>query len=278
MNAETRARHRADSPPKPPRHRIENLADPANTGPLTVISQNRLPAQHAAETASTGARFAAVTATSGMLIAAAVSGNAMGTTNARAAEPSTATGHNRILTDTDLVRTVQASPDAVVPYAKVQVQTKAAPPPPPPPPPAPVVKKAPVFTHKPAVVAAPAKPAPAPAPVQAPPAAKGAVIAAAAISQIGQWQDCTRLATRSLAAVGINYHGWPAGYLALGPRVSAAAAQPGDLIYYANGGTGVAHIAVYIGGGMAVHGGWNGNQTVRYSANVGSGPVFIRIP
>jgi len=29
--------------------------------------------------------------------------------------------------------------------------------------------------------------------------------------------------------------------------------------------------------GMAVHGGYNGNQTVVFSANVGSGPVFIRV-
>ena len=37
-------------------------------------------------------------------------------------------------------------------------------------------------------------------------------------------------------------------------------AGAGDLIYYANGGMGLAHIAVYIGNGVAVHGGWNGNQ------------------
>ena len=39
----------------------------------------------------------------------------------------------------------------------------------------------------------------------------------------------------------------------------------------------MAHIAVYAGNGMAVHGGFNGNQTVVFSANVGSGPVFIRV-
>lgn len=85
------------------------------------------------------------------------------------------------------------------------------------------------------------------------------------------------LVTNSLRAAGIGYHGWPAGYFSLGTKISAEAAAPGDLIYYANGGTGVAHIAVYIGNGQAVHGGWNGNQTVIQSANVGSGPVFIRV-
>lgn len=105
----------------------------------------------------------------------------------------------------------------------------------------------------------------------------GSTIAAAAYAQIGVAQDCTALATNALAAAGINYHGWPAGYLSLGRTVSAAEAQPGDLAYYQNGGVGMAHIAVYVGNGMAVHGGWNGGTTALYSVNVGSGPVFIRV-
>ena len=105
----------------------------------------------------------------------------------------------------------------------------------------------------------------------------GATVAAAAYAQIGVSQDCTALATNALAAAGINFHGWPAGYLSLGRTVSAAEAQPGDLAYYQNGGVGMAHIAVYVGNGMAVHGGWNGGTTALYSVNVGSGPVFIRV-
>ena len=105
----------------------------------------------------------------------------------------------------------------------------------------------------------------------------GATIAAAAYAQIGVAQDCTALATNALAAAGIHYHGWPAGYLSLGRTVSAAQARPGDLAYYQNGGVGMAHIAVYVGNGMAVHGGWNGGTTALYSVNVGSGPVFIRV-
>jgi cell wall-associated NlpC family hydrolase len=105
----------------------------------------------------------------------------------------------------------------------------------------------------------------------------GASIAAAAYAQIGVSQDCTALATNALAAAGINFHGWPAGYLSLGRTVSAAEAKPGDLAYYQNGGMGMAHIAVYVGNGMAVHGGWNGGTTALFSVNVGSGPVFIRV-
>jgi peptidoglycan DL-endopeptidase CwlO len=127
------------------------------------------------------------------------------------------------------------------------------------------------------VVAQPAvaeKPAPA-----APEVSSGvaATIAAAAKAQLGVIQDCTRLASNSLAAAGINFHGWPAGYLSLGRTVSAAEAIPGDLIYYADGGMGAAHIAVYIGGGQAVHGGFNGNQTVIAPAELGSGGVYIRV-
>lgn len=106
---------------------------------------------------------------------------------------------------------------------------------------------------------------------------KGAAILAAARAQIGVNQDCTMLVTNALKAVGINFHDWPAGYKSLGTIVSAVDAQPGDLIYYADGGGGQAHIAVYAGGGRAVHGGFNGNSTIEFSANVGSGPVFIRV-
>lgn len=102
-------------------------------------------------------------------------------------------------------------------------------------------------------------------------------VASAALAQVGVNQDCTLLATKALAANGINFHGWPADYMRLGYIVSGSEAQAGDLIYYANGGFGMAHIAVYIGGGQAVHGGYNGNQTVIASAYLGSGPVFIRI-
>lgn len=100
-------------------------------------------------------------------------------------------------------------------------------------------------------------------------------IANSALSQVGAYQDCTALASNALAANGIYFHGWPADYLSLGSVTSTP--QPGDLIYYANGGMGMAHIAVYVGNGQAVHGGWNGNQTVISSAYVGSGPVYIHV-
>ncbi|MDH6367012.1 MULTISPECIES: NlpC/P60 family protein [unclassified Breznakia] len=110
----------------------------------------------------------------------------------------------------------------------------------------------------------------------APSYAGGSAIASAALAQLGVAQDCTALASNALAAVGIYFHGWPAEYMSLGTIVSASEAQPGDLIYYDNAGAGVPHIAVYIGNGQAVHGGYMGS-TVIASAYMGSGPVFIRI-
>ena len=114
---------------------------------------------------------------------------------------------------------------------------------------------------------------------EAPAASSGtaAIIAAAAYAQLGVSQDCTMLVTHSLAAAGISFHDWPAGYLSLGSTVSASQAVPGDLIYYADGGMGMAHIAVYIGNGQAIHGGFNGNSTVVAPAELGSGGVYIRV-
>lgn len=129
---------------------------------------------------------------------------------------------------------------------------------------------------------------PAPEPVAAPVVAAaqvpvaaisglGSRIASAALAQLGVQQDCTMLVTNSLAAVGIHFHGWPADYISLGRIVPASQAQVGDLVYYQNGGMGLAHIAVYIGNGQAVHGGWNGETTAIASVNIGSGPVFIHV-
>ena len=83
--------------------------------------------------------------------------------------------------------------------------------------------------------------------------ANGSSIAAAALSQIGVTQDCTSLVSNSLAAAGIYYHGWPEGYLSLGTLTSSPV--PGDIIVY------IGHVAIYIGNGQAVHGGWDGYTT-----------------
>ena len=187
---------------------------------------------------------------------------------AKAAAPATQT---KAVTTTAPKTETKAAAQTPAPAA----QTKAATP-------APKTEtKAAAQTPAPAAQTKAATPAPAaqtkPAATTTPSGSKNAAIYQAALAQVGRYQDCTMLVTNALKSVGINYHDWPAGYMKLGTQVSASQAQAGDLIYYANGGTGLAHIAVYAGNGQAVHGGWLGNQTVVNTANVGSGPVYIRV-
>ena len=181
-----------------------------------------------------------------------------------------------VVTKAEVKKEVAAAPKAEVkkevvaaPKAEAKKEVAVAPK-------AEVKKEAPVATAAPNVAAKPAAPAAA-ATTQAASSNKGAAIYQAALAQLGRYQDCTMLATNALKAVGINFHDWPAGYMSLGTVVPASQAQPGDLIYYANGGLGMAHIAVYAGNGQAVHGGWLGNQTVLNSANVAGGAVYIRV-
>lgn len=238
----------------------DDWTDPANTAPLARLRRKR----------------AAAAATGALMIVAPSA--VAGSVNRESVEVSLDSK------EFDVVGPVDVTALARVDFPRVEVRTVEAPPEPAAvkasPPPAPVTVTAPVpkiIASPPAGRhAAPVAPAPVPPPVTVSPG-KAAGIVAAAWAQIGRAQDCTMLATNSLAAVGIRFHGWPGGYLGLGHIVSAAAAIPGDLIYYANGGMGLAHVAVYAGQGLAIHGGWNGNQTVSFSANVGSGPVFIRV-
>lgn len=105
---------------------------------------------------------------------------------------------------------------------------------------------------------------------------KSQVILSSAYRQLGIAQDCTTLVSKSLASIGIYFQGWPADYLQLGKIINHKAAQPGDLIYYNNAGAGVPHIAIYIGGNQAIHGGWMGGNTVINSVYIGE-PIFIKI-
>ncbi|MBF1183434.1 MAG: G5 domain-containing protein [[Eubacterium] sulci] len=87
----------------------------------------------------------------------------------------------------------------------------------------------------------------------------GNTVLSAAYSQLGVGQDCTSLVSNSLAAAGIYFHGWPQQYASLGSWTSNPV--PGDIVIYDT------HVAIYAGGGTAVHGGWNGGTT-------GVGPVY----
>lgn len=76
---------------------------------------------------------------------------------------------------------------------------------------------------------------------------------AAARSQLGWGQDCTALVENALRALGYEVGDLgPWGFVSLGRVVPHGEALPGDLLI--RGG----HVAVYAGGGVAVHGGFNG--------------------
>ncbi|KRF03945.1 hypothetical protein ASH00_14890 [Arthrobacter sp. Soil782] len=271
------------------RHRAEVQRSPHLSSIARAVSDNA---------GGVGRQAAVIAAASGLVLSSGVAANAV----ELPAERNTVT---TTLEVQDAQAPVQAPADAKISFNKAAVKAVAAPTVAAPVveaspvvqpqaqtiEAAPVAETAPVAEAAPAVVAEAAVAIQAAAPVAAPaviaekpaPAAPqvssgvAATIAAAAQGQLGVIQDCTRLASNALAAAGINFHGWPAGYLSLGRTVSAAEAIPGDLIYYADGGMGAAHIAVYIGGGQAVHGGFNGNQTVVAPAELGSGGVYIRV-
>ena len=211
-----------------------------------------------------GRQAAVIAAASGLVLTSGIAANAADTNVQRDSAAA-----SNLEVEASAPATISAASTIAISYEKPAVTTTPAPVVEAPEPEAPV---APATQPAAAITVAASAPK---APVAA--SSKGQAILSAAYAQLGVMQDCTMLVTNSLAAVGIHFHDWPAGYLSLGRTVSAAEAQPGDLIYYADGGAGVAHVAVYAGNGQAVHGGYNGNQTVVFSANVGSGPVFIRV-
>ena len=82
-------------------------------------------------------------------------------------------------------------------------------------------------------------------------------IAQAALSLVGVtdgWQ-CTEVAAQALADAGVAnaQNMWPQDFAAAYGYYTDNP-QPGNLIYYNQGGNGVDHIAIYVGNGMAVHG------------------------
>jgi cell wall-associated NlpC family hydrolase len=213
-----------------------------------------------------GRQAAVIAAASGLVLTSGIAANAAQTNVQRESAPA-----SNLEVQSVAPAAISAASSIAISYEKPAVSTTPAPVVEAPKPVVQVQEAAPAVETAASVEAAPATAKTSAA------SGKGASIAAAAYAQLGVSQDCTMLATNSLAAVGINYHGWPAGYLSLGRTVSAAEAKPGDLAYYENGGMGLAHIAVYVGNGQAVHGGWNGGTTALFSVNVGSGPVFIRV-
>lgn len=101
----------------------------------------------------------------------------------------------------------------------------------------------------------------------------GGSLLSAARSQLGWGQDCTALVENALRMIGYGVGDLgPMGFAAYGVRVSAADAQPGDIMM--RGG----HVAIYAGNGVAIHGGFNGS-TVETSidGNPNNFAVIVRV-
>ncbi len=98
------------------------------------------------------------------------------------------------------------------------------------------------------------------------PAGSGAQgIVNAAYAQLGVSQDCTDLVQNSLSAIGVvsaRLNGGPdlgtsvGSWSQFGYLVTDGAYAPGDILIWPG-----YHVAIYVGNGMAVHGGWtNGGR------------------
>lgn len=111
-------------------------------------------------------------------------------------------------------------------------------------------------------------------------------VAKAALARVGQHLSCDDLVSYALMDAGRisggnNWMGTVGVYYfpKLCTKVSASQARAGDIIYYADGGAGSPHVAIYLGGDEAVHGGYNGLNVVRTTIYLGGGPTYyLRFP
>ena len=105
------------------------------------------------------------------------------------------------------------------------------------------------------------------------PAGKGAPgLIAAALAQVGDAQDCTALVERALRAIGYSVgDAGVEGFNGFGEVITSGAYAPGDILVW----PGQPHVAIYIGNGQAVHGGYNGSTVVADYRSMGQTPAYV---
>lgn len=105
-------------------------------------------------------------------------------------------------------------------------------------------------------------------------------LVAAAYAQLGVGQDCTDMVQNALAAIGMTTSRLAGGPdLGVGSFASfgavytfdASALAPGDILVW----PGAPHVAIYVGGGQAVHGGWGDNTVMAGLQNHGAYPNYV---
>lgn len=106
-------------------------------------------------------------------------------------------------------------------------------------------------------------------------------IVAAAYAQLGVGQDCTDLVQNSLAAVGLatrrdqgGYDHGPWSLASVGVPVTNGEWAPGDIL----GWPGYPHVAIYVGDGLAVHGGMGGSTVVASATGYFGTPTYVVRP
>ncbi len=164
---------------------------------------------------------------------------------------------------------VSAADDAKVSFDRAAVKASTA------------VEEVPVAVQSEAVVEvaveAPAVQAPAvePVEVEAPAAPEsssgiGATLVASAYSQIGIMQDCTAMVETALRAAGKTVGDLgPEQFYQFGDVVGTP--EPGDLVIRPG------HVAIYVGNGQVISGGFNGMNTQLHSLSDLSGSSFVRV-
>ena len=116
-------------------------------------------------------------------------------------------------------------------------------------------------------------------------------IVRAALAQLGSHDQCSTVVNNSLKAVNVNavktnvsingsvtYYLGTESFFNVGTEVPFANAQPGDVLYYPNNGSGGTHAGIYIGNGMALQGNVSGTTMITYAVFPGlPTPRVIRV-